>query len=201
VGKLIAVVGTSGVGKTTLVRALCMAVDFAPGLEEHGTRPFQALFKNDPRYALANQMDYLLLRARQEQELRQGTKPGLLDGGLEMDFHGFTRLFHARGWLTNTEYQLCKDFYYFIRNLLPPPDLVISLKAGRDIIAERLRGRNRINIASTQEISLLDSFLDEWLATVNPERILYLDNNRDDPEYKQEIPHLLMQIEGFFGKI
>ena len=62
-------------------------------------RPFQALFKQDARYALANQLDYLLFRAEQEKELSASHKIGLVDGGLDLDFHGFTRLFHARGLL------------------------------------------------------------------------------------------------------
>ena len=64
-GKLIVVVGNSGVGKSTLTEALCAAEDFATGMEEHIARPFQALFKNDRAFALANQIDYLLLRAEQ----------------------------------------------------------------------------------------------------------------------------------------
>ncbi|MEW5940639.1 MAG: hypothetical protein AB1750_13295, partial [Chloroflexota bacterium] len=97
---LISIVGASGVGKTSLARALSSRSDFALGLESHVERPFQALFQRDPRHALANQLDFLLFRAEQERDLRSGPRPAIVDGGLDLDFHGFSRLFHARGWLT-----------------------------------------------------------------------------------------------------
>src|SRR5687768_7293797 len=96
---LLVIVGPSGAGKTTLANALAKHGSFDLALEQHGERPFQALFKQDPKYALANQLDYLLYRAEQEQALRGGNRPALMDGGLDLDFHGFTRLFYARGWL------------------------------------------------------------------------------------------------------
>jgi len=119
-GKLIVVVGSTGVGKTTLVRALCKQGPFVAGLKEHGERPFQRVFKTDARYAHANQLDYLLLRADPERLLRHLPQTGLMDGGLEMDFHGFTRLFHARAWLTDAEFDLCKRFYHLVRTHQPP---------------------------------------------------------------------------------
>ena len=69
-GKLITVIGPSGVGKTALVRALTRAGNFETALEQHEERPFQTLFKLDARYGLANQIDYFLLRAEQERTLR-----------------------------------------------------------------------------------------------------------------------------------
>jgi deoxyadenosine/deoxycytidine kinase len=194
-GKLIVVVGSTGAGKTALTRALCRQANFISGLEGHAERPFQSLFKADPRYALANQMDYLLLRAEQEQAIRSEPETGVLDGGLEMDFHGFTRLFHVRGWLTNDEFDLCRRFYTLTRSLLPPPDLVIHLTARSEIIAARLAHRERINIASAEDISLLDTFLTEWLATLEPERILNLDVSTDDPTYKNILPNLLVKLQ------
>lgn len=198
-GKLIVIVGTTGVGKTTLTQALCSQTYFVSGLEGHAARPFQSLFKSDPRYALANQLDYLLLRAEQEQAIRSAPETGVMDGGLEMDFHGFTRLFHARGWLNSDEFDLCHRFYTLTRALLPPPDLVIHLTAHPEVIAARLTQRDRINIAAVGDGYLLDEFLVGWLATLPPERIIHLDVSTDDTTCKNMIPDLLKQIHGVIG--
>ena len=72
--KLISIVGASGVGKTALVTALSKTGEFITAYEQHAGRPFQALFKQDRRYALHNQVDYFLLRAEQERELRFQTR-------------------------------------------------------------------------------------------------------------------------------
>jgi len=198
-GKLIVVVGSTGVGKTALTHALCREAGFTPGLEGHADRPFQARFKADHRFALANQVDYLLLRLEQEKAIRSEAQTGVLDGGLEMDFHGFTRLFHARGWLTGDEFDLCLRFYTLARNLLPPPDLVLHLTAPPEVIARRLAQRDRINIASAGDISLLDAFLAEWLSTVNADCLLPLDVSEDDPDYRRILPGLVEKIKERLG--
>ena len=73
---IITVIGPSGIGKTSLVHALAKTGQFTTAYEQHETRPFQALAMQDTRYAFANQMDYLLLRADQEKELRGSSKIG-----------------------------------------------------------------------------------------------------------------------------
>ena len=196
-GKLIVVVGNTGVGKTALVQALCNQGSFVTGLEEHTGRPFQRVFKTDARFTLANQLDYLLLRAEQERLLRRSLQTGLMDGGLEMDFHGFTRLFHARAWLTNHEFDLCKRFYEFVRTYLPPPDLIIHLTASPEVTAQRLASRKRINIAAAVDIPLLDSFLGDWLSTLTPDRLLRLDVSEIDYGYRRLLPSLLITLRPF----
>jgi deoxyadenosine/deoxycytidine kinase len=192
--KLISFIGVSGVGKTSLVRTLQTRGDFALGLESHAERPFQALFKQDPRHALANQIDFLLYRAEQEQLLRADPRPALVDGGLDLDFHGFTRLFHARGWLTDSEFDLVRRLYTLTRDLLPPPDLIVHLTASDEAVRTRLAARDRINIATAADASLLASLLDEWLAPVPRERILRLDVTHELPDYGGCIPDILSRI-------
>jgi len=183
--KLIAVVGASGVGKTALAQALAKAHPFAAAYEQHAERPFQTLFKKDARYALANQIDYLLLRAEQEKTLRSSAHIGLIDGGLDLDFHGFTRLFHSRGLLTDPEFDLCRRVYSFIRVMMPPPELIVRLHADKMTVASRLSRRDRINIANAEDTSLFNSFLDEWLAGIPSDQVLELDVSNETLEYRQ----------------
>lgn len=195
--KLVAVVGASGVGKTALVRALARAYPFETAYEEHTERPFQSLFKDDARYALANQIDYLLLRAEQEKRLRvrASTQPGLIDGGLDLDFHGFTRLFHRRCLLTDPEFKLCRRIYNFLREELPRPELMIRLRADERTVARRLSRRDRINIAEAEDTAVFNSFLDEWLATIPTAQLLELDVSHETLQYERSVPIVVDRIQ------
>jgi deoxyadenosine/deoxycytidine kinase len=176
------------------VRALSKARQFEVAFEEHSERPFQSLFKEDARYGFANQMDYLLLRAEQERKLRLSPHIGLIDGGLDLDFHGFTRLFHARGWLSADEFNLCRRFYEHTRELLSLPELIIHLTANEEVIRNRLAERERINIASAEDTKLFNSFLDEWLEGIPPERLLKLDVSSEKPDYSRSLAMILERL-------
>jgi deoxyadenosine/deoxycytidine kinase len=196
-GKIIAVIGASGVGKTTLVSALCATAPFAVGLEQHAGRPFQALMAADHRrYALANQVDYLLLRAEQERALRAASTTGLVDGGLDLDFHGFTRLFHARGYLNDAEFALCKRLYDNLRALLGPPDLFLYLTAPVAVIEARHAGRGRaLEIATLDDLALLDDFVAEWMRLVTDTPVISIDTTAGDAFSAAHLDRLLARIE------
>ncbi len=191
---LITIVGASGTGKTTLVHALAQTGKFTTALEQHNERPFQALFKQDKKFALANQLDYLLLRAEQERDLRASSKIGLMDGGLDLDFHGFTRLFHSRGLLADPEYDLCRRLYHFIRATLPLPELIVSLVTDSETVANRLSARDRINIARAEDTALFNSFLDEWLASIPSTQVLTLDVTNEAVDYSSSVSAITQRL-------
>jgi len=182
-GKIITVVGNSGIGKTTLAHALCRHGPFVTGMEPPlGERPFQALTAADPsRYALANQVDFLLLRAEQERALRDGPAHGVIDGGLDLDFYGFTHLFHHRGYLSAAEFSLLERLHGNLRQLLGPPDLILHLTAPLAVIAERYAHRGRpLEIAQQDDLILMDRFIDEWLAGAIDAPVIVIDASVDD---------------------
>lgn len=192
---LITIIGASGVGKTTLVQALANTGNFAIAFEQHAERPFQALFKSDSKYALANQLDYLLFRAEQEMDLRAASQIGLTDGGLDLDFHGFTRLFHTRGLLSDSEFDLCRRLYNLIRTSLPRPELIVRLVANAETVASRLSARDRINIARAEDAAIFNSFVKEWLDSIPAHQILTLDVTHENPKYQNSVEIILKQLE------
>ena len=196
--RLITIIGPSGVGKTALVQTLAKTGQFETAFEQHVERPFQALAKTDPKFIFANQIDYLLLRAEQERELRASSKTGLMDGGLDLDFHGFTRLFLSRNLLSQNEFDLCRRFYSLTRELMPLPDLIVRLKADEGTVTDRLSRRNRINIASAEDTASFNSFLDEWLASVPSSQVLELDVTNEDMHYMRSVEIILDTIKKIF---
>jgi deoxyadenosine/deoxycytidine kinase len=195
-GKLITVVGNSGVGKTTFVQQLCLKSGFVQAMEQHYERPFQKLFSLDHEsYAFANQIDYLLYRAEQEIEIRKGEVTGVQDGGLEEDFYLFTRLFHQNGFLTESEYGICERTYKILRELLQPPDLVVWLEAPLSVLAERIKIRDRgLGIVEIEDLKAMEVLLEDWLGENGSTPVVSIDTAIEDRGYTKSIKLVMDEI-------
>lgn len=182
-GRIVAIVGNTGVGKTTLARLLGRRAPFRPMLEQYEERPFMRLVSQDlKRYALANQVDHLLYRAEQERTIREQGGIGVQDGGLDMDFRVFTRLFFERGYLTDLEMVLCERLHTLLRARMRPPEILVWLIAPRQVVAERFSRRGRaVSIAGLNDIERIDTYLREWLENEQQSRVIRIDLNEDDP--------------------
>ncbi len=194
--KLIAVVGNCGSGKTALTQKLSKHYGLKPLLEQHAGRPFQARFQEELRsYALPNQIDYLLYRAEQELELRESHDIGIADGGLDQDFHVFTKLFHRKGLLNDAEYQLCKRLYHITRVTIPAPDLLIRLTAPLDVLTRRRAARTRaLDIVTTGDLGTIDELMAAWMAQ-NSVPVITFDTAEDDPSYSSTSEPLITQLD------
>ena len=188
-GRLISVVGNTGVGKTTLVNQICEISPMTRCLEQLGERPFQELFMlHHQRYALVNQIDFLLFRSEQELEIRRSDKTGILDGGLDQDFNVFTRLFWQRVYLNGDEFGLCERAYLLLREIQPAPELIVWLKAPITVIAERFKQRDRgLGIATLEDLEAIDVLLEEWLSGFKLSPVIEIDTTTEGVHYSKSV--------------
>jgi deoxyadenosine/deoxycytidine kinase len=199
-GKLIAVIGNCGSGKTALTRKLSEIYGLTPLLEQHVERPFQAQFQsNRSSHGFANQVDYLLFRAEQELSLRESDKDGITDGGLDQDFYIFTKLFLRKGFLDEREYSLCERMYRALRKTLPAPDLRIRLRAPLGVLKQRRIVRTReLDIVTADDLGTIDELMESWMAGSTVPTILF-DTSADDPDYSRTTGPLRGDVERFLG--
>jgi deoxyadenosine/deoxycytidine kinase len=198
-GKLITIVGNNGLGKTTLANALGRLDGFQTHLESHEDRPYQPLFSKDvKRYALPNQLDYMLRRAEQERQIRDGEAVGVQDGGLDQDFFLYSRLFHHKGFLDDREFSLCQRTYQALRAGLPAPDLIVWLRAPLELLQSRLQARARMidleQIVTLEDLPRLEGYLEKWLAGINPAQSLILDVAGEDQEFNSAVQEIVQYV-------
>jgi deoxyguanosine kinase len=191
----IVIEGPIGVGKTTLAKKLAASFESDLMLEGAAENPFMAKFYENPRSAaLPTQLFFLLQRARQMQEFRQGdmfSPVRVSDFLMEKD-----RLF-AELTLDDDELKLYEQVYEQLTFDVPVPDLVIYLQAPVEVLLERVSHRGikherLIEAAYLQRLS--DSYIDFFyhysdapLLIVNAAEINFASNEND---YQQLLERL-----------
>jgi len=198
-GKLITIVGNNGSGKTTLTDALCKTSGFQAYLESHEDRPYQPLFSQDTRrYALPNQIDYMVRRAEQERQIRNSSQTGVQDGGLDQDYYLYTHLFHHKGFLDDRAFDLCQRMHQALRAGLPAPELVVWLRVPLDLLRARLQARARMidleQIVTLDDLPVLEGYLSDWLGGINPDRVLAVDVAGEDQAFSRAVAEILSRL-------
>jgi len=197
-GKLITVAGNLGAGKTTLTGLICEQEGFTPYWERPEEHPFQKDFTGDMhKWALANQMEFLLYRCEQELRIRRDDQIAVMDGGFDQDFHVFTKNLYNKGYLITDEFLICERFYNFVRSFLPPPDIIIRIIIDSPTLLQRRIKRVRKTVDqlfNPTEFVELELLLDGWLKGKVSSPILLFPFEHDLNDCTDEIEELTKQI-------
>jgi deoxyguanosine kinase len=137
----IAVEGPIGVGKTSLAEKLAREINARLVLEDADNNPFLPRFYQDPdKYAFPAQLYFLLTRYNQQRELLQ---QDLFAQATVADYlFAKDRIFAAMNLLPD-ELKLYEGVYKLLDAEMAKPELVVYVRANIEVLAERLRKRNR----------------------------------------------------------
>lgn len=140
----VAVVGSIGTGKSTLVRLLGSRPGWTRIDEPVEENPYlNGVYQNLEGLALRVQTFYLGGRTRQHMRALDVDGPAVQDRCLYEDTEVFATTYHQLGAFDSIDLTTLNTLYHALAELLPRPDLLIYLRAPLEIQLRRIRERGR----------------------------------------------------------
>jgi deoxyadenosine/deoxycytidine kinase len=202
VKRLILVAGNIGSGKTSLTERLGERLSWRTAYESVADNPYLPDFYQDMRaWSFHLQIYFLGHRAEQHLELARDAQSAIIDRSIYEDAFIFARALHHLGNLNERDYQAYRQLFDLVVRSLPPPSLLIYLKAPVPTLIERIHQRGRaIESSITPEyLTLLDSFYDDWTRLFDLCPVLTI--RSDDLDFVHQPRHLDVVMEHIQEKL
>lgn len=165
--KFVAVAGNIGVGKSTLVGMLCKRLDSQPFYEPVSENPYLEDFYADmSAWAFHSQIFFLTRRLRAHYELGQQPHSVVQDRSVYEDAEIFAHNLYLQGHIKERDYETYRELYETSVQLLPPPDLLIYLRASVETLLKRIarRGRDYERKIAPEYLIGLNDLYESWIS-------------------------------------
>jgi len=165
--KFVAVAGNIGVGKSTLVTMLSEQLKWQPFFEPVTDNPYLADFYSDMRtWAFHSQVFFLTRRLRAHVELSQHPGSVIQDRSVYEDAEIFAHNLFLQGHIQPRDYETYRELYETAVQLLPPPDLLIYLRASVPTLVDRIshRGRDYERKIAPEYLQSLNDLYESWIS-------------------------------------
>ncbi len=199
---LILVAGNIGSGKTSLTERIGERLGWKTAYESVADNPYLADFYGDMKqWSFHLQVFFLGHRAEQHLDMCSSARSAIIDRSIYEDAYIFVRALRALGNITERDYQTYWQIYNLVVKKLPPPSLLIYLKAPVEVLMARIhsRGREMESTISADYLKLLDSFYDDWMNNFDLCPVLTL--RTDDLDFVHKPQHLDQVVERIQNKL
>ena len=167
---LVLVAGNIGAGKSSLTERLAARLNWDAEFESVADNPYLSDFYADMRaWSFHLQVFFLGHRAAQHKRLAESPRSAIIDRSIYEDAFIFARALRELGNLNERDYLAYRRLFDLVVDALPPPALLIYLRAPVEVLVERItrRGREMESGITPGYLGLLDRYYDEWLADFN----------------------------------
>ena len=190
--KYVAVAGTIGAGKTSLVAWLTRRYGFEPFYEPNEENPYLADFYRDmKKWAYHSQVYFLAHKLELHQSLERAKGPSVIDRTIYEDAEIFAKNAYLQKNMSARDWQVYTRLYEGIKRALRPPDVLIavscSLKATRKRI--RRRGREMESDIPAAYLRRLHGLYEDWFSSYDLGPIVRIDTT--DLDYVEDLLDLI----------
>jgi len=193
--RFVAVAGNVGVGKSSLTGLLAERLGWEPFFEAVDDNPYLADFYQDMRsWSFHSQVFFLSRRLRHHHELLSRPHSVIQDRSVYEDAEVFARNLYEQGSMDDRDYGSYRELYEILCALLPPPDLVIYLRADVPTLRERIRQRGREYEQSIDPAYLvrLNRLYDAWMQGFSLCPVLTIET--DNLDFVRQPQHLSLVL-------
>jgi len=164
--RTIAIAGNIGAGKSTLTELLSRKLGWEAFYEAVDENPYLADFYRDMKaWSFHSQVFFLAKRLRHYHELLRRDHSVIQDRSVYEDAEIFARNLYLQGHMSERDYATYRDIYESVVLFIPPPDLVVYLRASVSTLMERIamRGRGYERNISRKYVEQLNRLYEEWI--------------------------------------
>jgi deoxyadenosine/deoxycytidine kinase len=198
----IAVAGNIGVGKTTLTSLLSQRLHWEPFLEGVSDNPYLPDFYTDmERWSFHSQIFFLARRLAHHRKLLERPDSVIQDRTVYEDAEIFARNLYIQGDMQERDYATYTELYRAVASILPPPNLVIYLRAQVQTLNARIQKRAR---SYERELSLdylqrLNDLYEDWFEHFTLCPVLTIP--ADQLDFVGNTDHLDLVIDRIMGRL
>jgi deoxyadenosine/deoxycytidine kinase len=185
----IAIAGNIGAGKSTLTNMLAQSLNWKPFYEANADNPYLSDFYQDmQRWSFHSQVFFLGKRLEHHRKLVDHPGSVVQDRTVYEDAEIFARNLMLQGQMSARDYDSYCSLYEAIASFLPPPSLIIYLKADVSTLVERIqhRGRDFEQDISTDYLAQLNTLYDDWIGNWTACDILTIETNGLDFQHRTD---------------
>ena len=164
--KFIAVAGNIGVGKSTLTTLLADRLGWEPFYEAVDDNPYLADFYRDMRqWSFHSQVFFLSRRLHHHHQILDRPGTVVQDRTVYEDAEVFAENLYRQSHMTERDYRTYRGLYEAMSLFLPPPHLVVYLRASVSTLVQRIRmrGRDFEREVSADYLEQLNQLYERWI--------------------------------------